>query len=64
MILNANSAPAHHIVEYKTMVFTGELDGQTKYMPKVQGGLPDDEVDRNWEALYKCELQSDDPAAG
>ncbi|KAH8897713.1 hypothetical protein GQ53DRAFT_619219, partial [Thozetella sp. PMI_491] len=49
-------APAHPLVKYKTMVFTAELDGQTKYMPKVQGGLPDDEVDRNWEALYKSTI--------
>lgn len=35
-------------------MFTGELDEQTKYMPSIKGGLPDDEVDQNWEDLYRC----------
>ncbi|KAF2094773.1 hypothetical protein NA57DRAFT_22567, partial [Rhizodiscina lignyota] len=50
------SAPANHLVSYKTMMFSGELDPQTKYMPPEEGGMPNDEVDRNWENLYKSTI--------
>lgn len=40
------------MVSYKSVVFTGSDDPQTKYMPPVRGGLPDDDVDKAWEQLY------------